>query len=183
MARAETESKIVSEGSQSETAWFCLRTQWKHEHIAAGHLRQMEGVEVLNPRVRFARPTRHGPVWVTEAMFPTYIFSRFNWKLSLNRVHYGSGVLGVVHFGSRWPTVPDAVIASLRDMLGEEELKVISKTVEPGEKVEIVGGAFHGLEAVVTQVMPGSQRVAVLMDFLGRQTSVAVSMQAVRRVL
>ena len=43
-------------------AWFCLRSQPKHEHIAAGHLRQIEGVEVFNPRIRFTRPTRVGPI-------------------------------------------------------------------------------------------------------------------------
>src|SRR5262245_34061166 len=59
-----------------EFGWFCLRSQPKHEHIAARHLERM-GVEVLNPRIRFQRVTRHGPVQVTEAMFPNYLFARF----------------------------------------------------------------------------------------------------------
>jgi transcriptional antiterminator RfaH len=163
-------------------AWFCLRTQCKHEHIAAGHLRQMEGVEVFNPRVRFSRPTRTKPVLVTEAMFPNYIFARFDWKTSLNRVQYAPGIHGVVHFGTRWPTIPDSVIVELRNLVGQEELCVISKDVAPGETVEIIGGAFHGLEAVVTRVMPSRQRVAVLMDFLGRQTTMEVpTLHVIRR--
>jgi hypothetical protein len=35
-----------------------------------------------------------------------------------------------------------------------------------------VGGAFCGLGAVVTQTLSGRKRVAVLLDFLGQQTSV-----------
>jgi len=40
-----------------------------------------------------------------------------------------------------------------------------------GDAVEISHGAFHGLQAVVTRVMPGRERVAILLDFLGRQTA------------
>jgi transcription antitermination factor NusG len=37
------------------------------------------------------------------------------------------------------------------------------------------------LNAVVTQVMPGKQRVMVLMDFLGRQSTVEVAAQSIIR--
>jgi transcriptional antiterminator RfaH len=142
----------------------------------------MEGIEVFNPRVRFSRPTRSKTVWVTEAMFPNYIFARFDWKSSLNRVQYAPGIHGVVHFGTRWPTIPDAVITELRTLVGKEELCTIAKDLAPGETVEIIGGAFHGLEAVVTRIMPSRQRVAVLMDFLGRQTAMEVpTFQVIRR--
>lgn len=160
-------------------AWFCLRSRPKHEHIAAGHLRQMEGVEVFNPRLRFTRPTRLGPAQVTESMFPNYLFARFDWKTSLARVHHAPGVQGVVHFGPKWPTVPESVIADLKASLGPEELRVLSNNLQPGDAVDVSGGLFHGLQAVITQVMPGKQRVLVLMDFLGRQSPVDLGMDAV----
>jgi transcriptional antiterminator RfaH len=58
---------------------------------------------------------------------------------------------------------------------------VIPMELEPGEEIQISGGAFHGLKAVVTQVIPARQRVAVLMDFLGRQTMVEVDVNSVVR--
>ena len=146
-------------------AWFCLRSQPKHEHIAAGHLRQMEGVEVFNPRIRFPRSTRNGKVTVTEAMFPNYLFARFDWKTSLTRVHYAPGVSGVVHFGIKWPTVPNQAIDELRALIGTQGIHVVSDEIAIGDHVTVTGGVFHGLNAVVTQVMPGKQRVMVLMDF------------------
>ena len=162
-------------------AWFCVRSQPKHEHIAAKHLQQMEDVEVFNPRIRFARATRHGPVWVTESLFPNYLFVRFDHNTGLAKVHYAPGVSGVVHFGSRWPTVPDQIIADIRDMLGPEEVQVVPKEFSPGDRVQIAGGLFHGLEALITQVMPGRQRVAVLLDFLGRQSTVEVGVNMIVR--
>ncbi len=168
-------------GAQSQLAWFCLRAQPKHEHIAASQLRRLEEIEVFSPRIRFPRPTRQGAVWVTEALFPSYFFARFDWTASLSRVHYAPGVSGVVHFGSRWPTVPEAVIEEIRALLGPEEIHIVARAAAAGDKVEIAGGIFHGLQAVITQVMTGGQRVLVLMEFLGRQATVELKATSVVR--
>ena len=37
---------------RSDSAWFCIRTHMKHEHIAAAHLQKLPGVEVFNPQLR-----------------------------------------------------------------------------------------------------------------------------------
>ena len=133
-------------------------------------MRNLDGVEVFLPRIRFRRATRQGTAWVTEALFPNYLFARFNWQKSLREVQHARGVHGVVHFGERWPTIRDGIIEDLRRAVGVTELCVIPAQVAPGDEVEITGGTFHGLHAVVTRVMPNRERVAVLMEFLGRQT-------------
>jgi len=160
-------------------AWFCLRAQPKHEHIAAGHLRQIPDVEVFLPRIRFRRKTRRGAVWFTEALFPGYLFARFEWQRDLRRIHHAPGVRGVIHFGDRWPTISDATMADLRHRFGVEELHVIPATPQIGDAVGIAGGIFHGLQAMVTQVMPGRERVQVLLEFLGRQTMVELPLDQV----
>lgn len=179
VAPAQPDVKPVAAEMGSTVAWFCLRSQPKHEHIAAGHLRQIEGVEVFNPRIRYSRPTRLRPVVVTESMFPNYLFARFDWQTLLNRVHYAPGVSGIVHFGCKWPTVPEAAIEEIRKVLGTEGVHVISNDIAPGDTVSVSGGVFHGLNAIVTQVMPGKERVMVLMDFLGRQTAVELKVQTI----
>lgn len=170
-----------SSGHDSPLAWFCLRAQPKHEHIAARHLRQLAGLEVFLPRVRFQRKTRQGLVWVTEALFPNYLFARFQWKTALRLVHHTPGVGGVVHFGTRWPTVADDVIEELRRLFGSDQLHVISGKPQAGDRVQIVGGVFHDLRAVVTRVMPARERVRVLLEFLGRQTAVELPLSNVIR--
>lgn len=158
-----------------------MRSQPKREHIAARHLRQVGGIEVFLPRIRFRRATRQGVVWVTEALFPNYLFARFDWRSLLRLVHHSPGVATVVHFGDRWPTVPAEAIEELRRSLGDEEVHVLPAVFSPGDTVCIAGGAFHGLEAVVRQVMPSRQRVQVLLDFLGRQTAVEVPVGSLTR--
>jgi transcriptional antiterminator RfaH len=155
-----------------EPAWFCVQTQPKREHIAASNLRQDAQVEVLLPRIRYCRSTRRGPAWVTEALFPGYLFARFPLSALLRHVQSLRGVRGVVHFGHRWPSIPDAVITELRSIVGDAEIKILSADLNTGDSVEVVTGAFQGFQALVTRVVPRRQRVSVLLDFLGRQTAV-----------
>ncbi len=167
--------------SEHTPAWFCIRTQPKHEHVAAAHLNKDPDVEVYLPRIRFKRATRRGAVWFTEALFPGYLFARFDLAVSLRRVCHTRGVRGVVHFGGRWPIVPPQVVEGLKANLGREPVHVIRQELEPGEAVQIAGGVFHGLHAVITRVMPSRERVAVLLEFLGRQTTVELSRESVVR--
>jgi transcriptional antiterminator RfaH len=172
MTATENKNPAQPPDTAGNTAWFCLRSQPKHEHIAAAHLRTAGGVETFLPRVRFKRATRRGVVWVTEALFPNYLFARFDWRESLREVQSVHGVCGVVHFGQLWPTIPEATIEQLRREIGADELRVIPGRLEPGDEVMIVSGAMHGLHAVISRVVPARERVAVLLDFLGRQTTI-----------
>lgn len=154
--------------------WFCLKAQTKREHIAADHLRQIPGTTVFLPRVRFQRKTVRGLVWFTEALFPGYVFARFDFQQQFRQVNHASGVRGIVHFGERWPTIPDETIAELQLALGTENICTINDPLAVGEEIEVASGAFRGLKAVVSRVMPARERVLVLLDFLGRQTSVEI---------
>jgi len=159
--------------------WFCLRSHPKHEHIAARHVSRLAGVETFLPRIRFRRTRRQGPVWVTEALFPNYLFARFSWHTHVHLVRHAPGVGDVVHFGKRWPTVLDDVMKELRSCFADDSVYVIDNSLAPGDEVKISGGAFHGLAGVITRVMPARERVAVLLEFLGRQTAVEIPASSV----
>ena len=134
----------------------------------------MEGVTVFCPRLRFKRETRLGIVWVTEAMFPGYLFARFHLAEMHRKVSYAHGVSGILRFADRYPTIEDEALAQLQEHTGPAELKELSYELSQGDQVRIVKGAFLGLEAVVTEVLPAKQRVKVLMDFLGRKMEAEV---------
>lgn len=155
--------------------WFCINTQPKHEHILAAHLRIMHGIEVFLPRVRFKRAMREKSIWVTEALFPGYLFARFNWETSLRRVQYTAGTRSIVHFGDSFPMIPEKIIEELRQVLGTTELHTILEDLSPGDIVHISDGTLRGLNAVVSRILPGQQRVAVLMELLGQQTMVELT--------
>jgi len=161
--------------------WFCVRSLPKHEHIGATYLRKDLGIEVFLPRIRFKRATRRGPVWFTEPLFPGYFFARFHLETHLKEIHYARGVQGVLHFGNQWPRIPHACIEDLRATLEHQDIHVVSDEIRPGDAVEVAGGLFHGLKAVVTRVMSSGARVGVLLEFLGRQAMVELPGQTLVR--
>src|SRR5260370_40154138 len=101
-------------------AWYCARTQPKHEHIAAAGLARNLGLEGFHPRLRMERATRRGPVRVIEPLFPCYVFVRC---LSDQReeIRYMNGVSSLVHFEHRGPIVPDHVIEELQQRFESSE--------------------------------------------------------------
>jgi transcriptional antiterminator RfaH len=157
----------MSDGWEAPPAWYCVRSQIKHEHIAAGQLKQLPEVEVFCPRVRFQRATRRGKVWFTEAMFPNYLFARFALR-NLRMIQATQGVAEVVHFGDYYATVPDESISDLRVALDDSDLKQFPDAVTPGDEVVIADGTFMGITAVVQRLLPAKSRVRVLLEFLGR---------------
>ena len=162
-----------------QPAWFCLKSQPKHEHIAAAHLRQMEGVEVFCPRLRFQRPTVRGVKWFQEAMFPGYLFARFEFLSRYKEVRYAHGISSILKFGSRYSAIGEDVIESLRIRTNAEQVAVVESTIHEGDEVKIVEGALFGLDAVVTQFLTGRDRVRVLLTFLGREIQAEVKVPAV----
>lgn len=163
-------------GSGSDTPlWFCVRSHPKREHIAAAHLKTIDGVEVFSPRLRIRKATRRGVVTFVESLFPNYLFARFDPELSFNSVKYSPSVSTIVHFGLRLAAVPDQVIDDLRMEFSDSEPLDCDRDVEPGDTVTIGEGPFMGMTAKVLRVLTPYQRVEVLLEFLGRTTSAVVN--------
>ncbi len=152
-----------------ETNWYCLRSRPKREHIAAAHLRQMAGVEVFCPRLRFKRPTKRGAVWFEEAMFPGYLFARFHFLERHKEVGHAMGISGILRFGQRYAMIGEDTVFGLRGKTDEMHIAVIDSEVREGDTVTVVKGAMTGMEGVVTQYLSGRERVRVLLEFLGRE--------------
>ena len=165
----------------STDAWYCVRTQPKHEHIAAAHLRRTCELDVFCPKLRIRKPTKRGAVWFVEALFPGYVFARFNWVEDCQRVKGTNGVSTVVTFGAAPPVIEDRVIESLRAEFDAEEVHEVPQTLEVGQTITIAGGAFHGLEATVLRVMSPPTRVHVLLEMLGGTTRAEVPVQNIAR--
>jgi transcriptional antiterminator RfaH len=148
--------------------WYCVKSQPKRKHIAAAFLRQTPDVEAFCPRVRYRKQTTRGPVWFVEAMFPGYLFARFDYAASHRRVQQGRGISGLVQFGDRFGLLPEDLIAELKARVSESELVEVSQQFVPGQKVEISQGPFQGLEALVTRLVVARDRVEMLIEWMGR---------------
>src|SRR5215831_8085598 len=170
----------ISEPQTVGLAWYCARTQPKHEHIAAGNLTKRLGLEVFHPRLRLERATRRGVVRVIEPLFPCYIFVRCSLEQSLDEIRYINGISSLVHFGQRIPVVPDEVVEELRQCFDSEEPMAVEDHLKPGTEVIVAEGALLGSHGLVVRTLPAKFRVQILLDFLGRTTVAEVDRAALK---
>lgn len=163
----------------AEAAWYCVRVRPKQEAVTARMLRAEAGIEVFCPFIRFKRARREGMMWVTEGMFPGYIFGRFVFADLHRHIAAISGVSSIVRFGEQPAIVPPSVIAELRAHVTDQETIVISQPIEAGAEVKIVDGIFQGVKAVVSRLLPARMRVAVLLEVLGMEREVEIDADSV----
>ncbi len=164
-----------------DTAWYCVRTQTKREHLAAKSLAQIEGVESFCPRLRYKKATRRGKIWWVEAMFPGYIFAFFSRREKERAVIHTHGVMKMLKFGDYVPEIPSTFIAELCNQIaaqeeGENDMLTLQPTVKEGDEVEIAHGAMQGIHGVVTEILPANERVKLLVEFLGSHQIVDVDL-------
>lgn len=62
----------------------------------------------------------------------------------------------------------------LRQRFGDKELHTINEELEPGDAVQIAGGALMGMQVIISRVVAGRDRIAVLMNLLGQQAIVEI---------
>ena len=71
------------------------------------------------------------------------------------------------------------MIESLRHFVSDNEVVVIAPQILPGDEVKVIDGPFKGLQVLVTRMMPAKERVAVLLDLLGTQREVEITMDRI----
>ncbi len=163
----------MTETEPNTPRWFCVRTQTKREHIAAKHLRELEGIEVFCPRIKYRKATRRGKIWWLEPLFPGYLLAKFDLLEMERAVTFCQGIRGMVRFGSEIPDVPEHFVLSLieqvqRQAEDDAELITVSPSVGVGDEVEIANGPFQGMKGTIQSVAPAAERVKVLLEFLGQ---------------
>lgn len=168
-----------------EIGWFCVRTKPKTEHIAARNLLHYAKLsDVFCPRIRYEKSTRRGKSWFVEALFPGYVFAKFDLSADLRMVNATMNVTGVLRFADRYPTIDEELIEALQSEFPEEEgaVRILETSIKEGDEVVIDEGVLKGLTTIVTRISMGGDRVAVLMDWLGQEREVEVSVKSVSPV-
>ena len=160
--------------------WYCLRARLKREHFAARQLAERTGLEVFAPRLALRRPRRNGAVaTMVEMLFPGYVFARFRLPVDSRLVASTPDITGIVHFGSHTPSVPDELIALLRQHATTERL--CTPVLAAGDWVEVLTGSLLGAAGRIVAFESGQARACVLLSLLGQDLQVNLPAGALRR--
>jgi len=165
---------VTSNKSQTRS-WYLVVTKPQSEFKAQENL-QRQGYETYFPLIQTNRRRNGKNVKRTEAFFPRYLFISLdketdNWSPIRSTI----GVAGLVRFGGMPAVVPENMITNLKNNENEFGLQSFEKKeLKQGDKVEIIDGPFEGYKAIY-QKMKSTERVSVLLDIVGKNTQVTLS--------
>lgn len=156
--------------------WYAVHTHAGRETVAEASLRRI-GVETLSPRVRRRKVARRRGQTDTEALFPGYLFARFNFGAHYRIVRYTRGVREVVAFGGIPARLDEATIESIKARLDVGWVTPRRPPLTPGQTVRLREGPLAGIEAVFERELSSRQRVVLLLRVLSYQARLVVAPQ------
>lgn len=160
--------------------WFAAHTQPQKEVVAQKNL-LAQGFEVYLPQYKRTRRHARKVETILSPLFPRYIFVELD--LDLDRWRSINGTRGISYLlmtNDKPVSVPCDVITSLKSQESDQGLLPVESLIHfmKGDSVRIVEGVFAGYAAVFEK-MDEKQRVALLLNFLGRETKVVLPAYAV----
>lgn len=161
--------------------WLLILSKTSSERVAQFNL-ERQGYRIYCPRL--LRPVLQRGRWVDRVvpLFPRYLFLQCDFaRQSISPIRSTTGVASVVHCGSTYTMVPDALVEDLMHKADPESglhRLNTNRTYGRGAPVKIIAGAFEGLEGVFEREA-GDERVVILLTLLGQETSVRVPLQFV----
>lgn len=161
-----------------ELNWYALRSKPRKEDTLWRQLLQMK-MEVFYPRMRvYPVNPRSRKI---KPYFPGYMFVRTDLaETGLSTFQWMPHAAGLVCFGGEPSAVPEHLILELRRRIGEvtQDGGELFHGLHQGDHVIIHSGPFNGYEALFDVRLPGSERVRVLLEFLGSHRLVPVELDA-----
>jgi transcriptional antiterminator RfaH len=160
--------------------WHVVQTQPHAEQKAASHLAR-QGYAIYLPRYLKRRRHARRIETVFAPLFPRYLFVGIDrltqrWRSIRSTV----GVAHLVCNGDDPAWVPDKVISELRGR--EDERGFVRLDTRPrfaqGDKIRVVDGVFEACLGLFDG-MADRERVAILLDLLGRKVRVVLDGDAV----
>ena len=169
-----------------EKNWYVLHTysgyEKKVEQNLASRMKSMgmeENIfEVLVPEQETYEEKNGEMVAVSKKTFPGYvlvqmIMSDEAWYVVRNTPGV-TGFVGSHGAGSKpAPLLPEEVDAMVRS-LGVNPRKV-DINLELGQRIEIIAGAFQGMEGIVSEIDEDKAKVTVSVEMFGRETDTELS--------
>jgi transcriptional antiterminator RfaH len=160
--------------------WYLIQTRPCSEAKAATHL-ERQGFEIYFPRYLKSRRHARRVETVAAPLFPRYMFVAIDMAVQRWRsVQSTIGVARLVCHGDHPAEVPATVIRGLR--LEQDERGFVQLEPKPhfklGARIRVLDGVFSAYLGLFEQMTDG-ERVAILLDMLGRKVRVVLDADAI----
>ncbi len=143
--------------------WYVISTKPKNEDRAASNI-ALGGFDVLAPKLKVRKYRELRFIPVIEAMFPGYIFAKFDSINDFHLIKYSRGVKTIVHFGDRLVPIQEGFIEFIRSRLVDGIGEIQRKSFRQGERILVTDGPFKGVSGIFERELDGKERVAILLE-------------------
>jgi transcriptional antiterminator RfaH len=162
----------ASQANAECAQWYLIQCKGGESFRATEQL-ENQGYHVFHPVLAVQRKRRGKLAWVTEPLFPHYLFIRLDQVASNWRpIRSTRGVLKLVTFGDQPAVVPEHIVDTLYQHLVEKETQQ-EAYFHVGDAVEVTEGAFKGQLAQLTE-LKGQDRALLLLTLLNRPQQVEI---------
>jgi transcription antitermination factor NusG len=107
------------------------------------------------------------PTYITQPLFPRYLFAKFNAGEQLSKILFTRGVHNVVCFGDSPASVSEEIIDVIRERIDENGVVHANDDLKPGDRVVISAGPLRNLTGVFEREVKGNDRVTILLTTIG----------------
>jgi transcription antitermination factor NusG len=151
--------------------WFALRVRTKSETLVSSLL-ERKGYESFAPTYTLDRRYASRVKRVQTALFPGYVFCRFNPR-DLLPVVTTSAVNSVVSFGPNPEPIPDWEIERVQRVAEHGSSVAPWAYMREGQRVRVQSGALAGVEGYLVSFRNG-HRLVIAADLLQRAVSLEI---------
>lgn len=160
--------------------WYAVQSQPNAENKAVAHLTR-QGFETYLPRYLKRRRHARRIETVAAPLFPRYFFVAIDMSVQRWRSIYSTvGVSTMVGHGGFPTPVPERIVTALQAREAADGFIQLNRqpAFRAGDTVRVLDGVFADSLGVY-EGMKDSDRVAILLDLLGRKVRVTVDAEAV----
>src|SRR5262245_59688137 len=157
--------------------WYVVYSKPHREEQAQFHLR-MKSLEVFFPRLDLVTVATKKKRIIP--LYSSYLFVRIHLPTEFHYVTCSPGVKRIVSFGARPIPLDERVVDFLKDQTNDAGVIQARSQLRPGQEVEIRGGPFDGLIAIIQDPPDARGRVKILLRLLSRQISVKLGVEFIR---
>ena len=159
--------------------WGVVYTHAQKEFEAQAQIENQGWTCYLPKHLKSTRHARKTSQQIAP-LFPRYLFIDFAEKPFSSSLNYTKGVQCILTNGATPSTVSEQIIALLRSK-EDEQGYVETKTIMPfvkGDPMIVKSGCFKG-QIATFECMNDHQRVQLLIDLLGKKTSVTLNINEI----
>jgi transcription antitermination factor NusG len=161
--------------------WYVIQTKPKKEEEAKSYL-TTKGVEVFSPLLETFLLKNGRMNRGLKALFPNYIFGKFDLNQNYPLVRWAKGVKKVLGFGEFPTPISEEVVEIIKERTDIHGIVRLKCHFQANDLIRIKTGPLKDLLGIFESWISDSERVRILLNLVGYQPVVEMHYSMIEKV-